>query len=179
MGRRGDAVVGENRVTRPVRNRGRKRGATEAAASVTAMDVTIHSSFLPQRRRPPEAALAFYRDAPRLRGPRRRLGTAGMRWDHHGPSRPARPARRSWLAPLAAYPGLTDDERSHHRRSEMMAKGTYATILLATRDLDGTFTQVQATDAEVVQEPTEQPYGVRDCAFRDPAGNMVRIQEVR
>ena len=62
---------------------------------------------------------------------------------------------------------------------EMMAKGTYAIILLATKDLDGTFERVQASGAEVVQEPIEQPYGVRDCAFRDPAGNLVRIQELR
>jgi uncharacterized glyoxalase superfamily protein PhnB len=62
--------------------------------------------------------------------------------------------------------------------AEMMAKGTYAVILLATKDLDATFERVQAT-ADVVQEPTEQPYGVRDCAVRDPAGNLVRIQELR
>ena len=60
-----------------------------------------------------------------------------------------------------------------------MAKGTYGWILLATKDLDGTFERVQASDAEVVQEPTEQPYGVRECAFRDPAGNLIRIQELR
>jgi predicted enzyme related to lactoylglutathione lyase len=74
-------------------------------------------------------------------------------------------------------PGITDDER--RTITEMMAKGTYAGILLATKDLDATFDRVQASSAEVVQEPTEQPYGVRDCAFRDPAGNLVRIQELR
>ena len=61
----------------------------------------------------------------------------------------------------------------------MMAKGTYGWILLATKDVDGTFEQVQARGAEVVQEPAEQPYGVRDCAVRDPAGNLIRIQELR
>jgi predicted enzyme related to lactoylglutathione lyase len=68
----------------------------------------------------------------------------------------------------------------------MMAMGTYAMLLLATKDLDGTFEQLQAGDAEVVQEPTEvvqepteQPNEVRDCAFRDPAGNLIRIQELR
>jgi uncharacterized glyoxalase superfamily protein PhnB len=136
------------------------------------MDVTIHSSFLPHD--DPEAALAFYRDALGFEV-RADVGYGGMRWITMGP--PGQPGTSIVLAPLAAYPGLTDDER--RTIAEMMAKGTYATILLATRDLDGTFTQVQATDAEVVQEPTEQPYGVRDCAFRDPAGNMVRIQEVR
>ncbi len=81
------------------------------------------------------------------------------------------------LYPPTATPGLTDDER--RTIVEMMAKGTFATLLLATHDLDGTFDKVQSGDVDVVQEPTEQPYGVRDCALRDPAGNMVRIQEVR
>jgi predicted enzyme related to lactoylglutathione lyase len=61
----------------------------------------------------------------------------------------------------------------------MMAEGSYARIILATKDLDGTFARLQASGADVVQEPTEQPYGVRDCAFRDPAGNLIRINELR
>src|SRR3954453_352500 len=81
------------------------------------------------------------------------------------------------LPPPAASPGLTDEER--RTIAEMMAKGTFASINLATNDLDGTFERLQAGDAEVVQEPTEQPYGVRDCAFRDPAGNLIRINERR
>jgi predicted enzyme related to lactoylglutathione lyase len=81
------------------------------------------------------------------------------------------------LYPPAAAPGVTDDER--RTIAEMMAKGTYASINLATKDLDGTFERLQAGDAEVVQEPVEQPYGVRDCAFRDPSGNLIRIQELR
>ena len=81
------------------------------------------------------------------------------------------------LAPPSANPGLTDDEK--RTIAEMMAKGTYATLLLATKDLDGTFERLQASDADIVQEPTQQPWGVRDCALRDPAGNMVRIFEVR
>ena len=73
--------------------------------------------------------------------------------------------------------GITDDER--RTIAEMMAKGTYAGINLATADLDGTFDQLQAGGAEVVQEPpTAQPWGVRDRAFRDPAGNMIRIFEI-
>ena len=80
------------------------------------------------------------------------------------------------LYPPTATPGLTEDER--RTIAEMMAKGTYASINLATTDLDGTFERLQASDAEVVQEPTDQPYGIRDCSFRDPAGNLVRIQEV-
>ena len=81
------------------------------------------------------------------------------------------------LEPPAADPGVTDDER--RTIAEMMAKGTYARILLATKDLDGVFERLQASGADVVQEPTEQPYGVRDCAFRDPAGNLIRISELR
>jgi predicted enzyme related to lactoylglutathione lyase len=98
-----------------------------------------------------------------------------MRWIVVGPA--DQPGTSILLAPPGVDPGITDDERG--TIAEMMAKGTYGWILLATKDLDGTFEQVQAANAEVVQEPTEQPYGVRDCAFRDPAGNMVRIQELR
>ena len=81
------------------------------------------------------------------------------------------------MHPPAVDPGITDEER--RTIVEMMAKGTYASINLAAADLDGTFERLQASDAEVVQEPTDQPYGVRDCAFRDPAGNLIRIQELR
>jgi predicted enzyme related to lactoylglutathione lyase len=98
-----------------------------------------------------------------------------MRWITVGPQ--DEPATSILLAPPAADPGITDDER--RTIAEMMAKGTYGWILLATADLNGTFEKVQAAGAEVVQEPIEQPYGVRDCAFRDPAGNLVRIQELR
>ena len=135
------------------------------------MDITIHSSMLPQD--DPDAALAFYRDTLgfEVRGD---VGYGGMRWITVGP--PGQPTSVV-LYPPTATPGLTDDER--RTIAEMMAKGTYATILLATEDLDATFERLAATDAEVVQEPTEQPYGVRDCALRDPAGNMVRIQELR
>ena len=136
------------------------------------MDVTIHSSFLPHN--DPDAALAFYRDALGFEI-RMDVGYNGKRWITVGP--PGQPNTNIVLSPADASPGLTEDER--RVIAEMMAKGTYATIVLATKDLDDTFERVQASDAEVVQEPTEQPYGVRDCAFRDPAGNMVRIQEVR
>lgn len=138
---------------------------------MTGMDITIHSSFLPQN--DPEAALAFYRDALGFEV-RLDVGYEGMRWITVGP---VGQSTSIVLYPPQASPGLTDDEK--RAIEEMMAKGTYASVLLATKDLDGTFEKVQATDAEVVQEPTEQPYGVRDCAFRDPAGNMVRIQEMR
>ena len=136
------------------------------------MNLTIHSSFLPHT--DPEASLAFYRDTLGFEV-RLDVGYEGMRWITVGPV--DQPGTSILLAPPAADPGVTEDER--RTITEMMAKGTYGWILLATKDLDGTFDKLQATDAEVVQEPTEQPYGVRDCAFRDPAGNMVRIQEAR
>jgi catechol 2,3-dioxygenase-like lactoylglutathione lyase family enzyme len=136
------------------------------------MDITIHTTVLPHD--DPDASLAFYRDILGFEV-RTDVGTGTMRWITVGPV--DQPETSILLAPPAADPGITADER--RTIAEMMAKGTYGWILLATRDLDGTFEKVQATDAEVVQEPTEQPYGVRDCAFRDPAGNMVRIQELR
>jgi catechol 2,3-dioxygenase-like lactoylglutathione lyase family enzyme len=136
------------------------------------MDITIHSTFLPHD--DPDAALAFYRDTLGFEV-RLDVGYEGLRWITVGP--PDQPSTAIVLHPPAADPGITEDER--RTITEMMAKGTYAGILLATKDLDGTFGRLQAGDAEVVQEPTEQPYGVRDCAFRDPAGNLVRIQELR
>ena len=136
------------------------------------MDITIHSSFLPHD--DPDAALAFYRETLGFEV-RNDVGYKGMRWITVGPS--DQPGTSIVLHPPAATPGITDDERQ--AIAEMMAKGTYAGINLATTDLDGTFARLQAGAAEVVQEPTEQPYGVRDCAFRDPAGNLIRIQELR
>jgi uncharacterized glyoxalase superfamily protein PhnB len=136
------------------------------------MDITIHSSFLPHN--DPDAALAFYRDTLGFEV-RNDVGYSGMRWITVGPT--DQPGTSIVLYPPAATPGINDDER--RTIAEMMAKGTYATLLLATKDLDGTFEGLQAGDAEVVQEPTEQPYGVRDCAVRDPAGNLIRIQELR
>jgi catechol 2,3-dioxygenase-like lactoylglutathione lyase family enzyme len=136
------------------------------------MDLTIHTTVLPHT--DPDASVAFYRDILDFEV-RTDFGQGTMRWITVGPV--SQPGTSILLAPPAADPGVTEDER--RTITEMMAKGTYGWIMLATSDLDGTFDKVQATDAEVVQEPTEQPYGVRDCAFRDPAGNMVRIQEVR
>jgi catechol 2,3-dioxygenase-like lactoylglutathione lyase family enzyme len=139
---------------------------------VTSMDITIHASSLPHD--DPEASLAFYRDGLGFEV-RTDVGSGKMRWITVGP--PGQPDTSILLSPPAIDPGITDDER--RTIAEMMAKGTYGWILLATRDLDGTFERLQAGDAEVVQEPTEQPYGIRDCAFRDPAGNLIRIQELR
>jgi catechol 2,3-dioxygenase-like lactoylglutathione lyase family enzyme len=139
---------------------------------MTAMDITIHHTFLPHD--DPEASLAFYRDTLGFEV-RNDVGYGGKRWITVGPA--GQRGTSVVLYPPDADPGVTDDER--RTITEMMAKGTYAAIILATEDLDGTFERLQAGDAEVVQEPTEQPYGVRDCAFRDPAGNLVRIQELR
>lgn len=139
---------------------------------MTAMDITIHQTYLPHD--DPEAALAFYRDTLGFEV-RNDVGYNGMRWITVGPT--GQPDTSIVLYPPGADPGITDDER--RTITEMMAKGTYAGINLATSDLDSTFERLQAGDAEVVQEPVEQPYGVRDCAFRDPAGNLIRIQELR
>jgi catechol 2,3-dioxygenase-like lactoylglutathione lyase family enzyme len=136
------------------------------------MEITIHNTFLPQD--DPDAALRFYRDALGFEV-RNDVGYEGMRWITVGP--PGQPDTSIVLYPPGSDPGVTDDER--RTIAEMMAKGTFAMVVLGTRDLDATFARLQATDAEVVQEPIDQPYGVRDCAFRDPAGNMVRIQELR
>ncbi|MDF3340680.1 VOC family protein [Mycolicibacterium septicum] len=134
-------------------------------------DIKIHNTFLPHE--DPEASLAFYRD---VLGFEVRLDVGGgkMRWITVGPV--GQPDTSIVLHPPAADPGITDDER--RLIAEMMAKGTYSIIVLATKDLDATFEKLQATDTEIVQEPTDQPYGVRDCAVRDPAGTMIRIQEL-
>jgi uncharacterized glyoxalase superfamily protein PhnB len=136
------------------------------------MDITIHSTFLPHDG--PDASLAFYRDTLGFEV-RNDVAYGGMHWITVGPA--DQPGTSIVLHPPAADPGITDDGR--RTTAEMMAKGTYAAINLATKDLDGTFERVQASGAEVVQEPTEQPYGVRDCAVRDPAANLIRIQELR
>ncbi len=134
------------------------------------MDINIHATFLPHD--DAEAALAFYRDTLGFEL-RNDVGYNGMRWLTVGP--PGQPEVNIVLHPPGADPGITDEERKVI--AEMMAKGTYASIMFATPDLDGTFEKLQASDTEIVQEPTNQEWGSRDCAVRDPAGNMVRIQE--
>jgi uncharacterized glyoxalase superfamily protein PhnB len=135
------------------------------------MDLTIFQTLLPHD--DAEASLAFYRDTLGFEV-RNDVEYGGMHWLTLGP--PGQPGTSIVLYPLAAAPGVTDDER--RTIAEMMAKGSFASINLATSDLDGAFERLQAGDAEVVQEPTDQPYGVRDCAFRDPAGTLIRIQEL-
>jgi len=138
---------------------------------VIVMDITIQSSFLPQD--DPDAALVFYRDILGFEV-RNDVGYGGVRWITVGP--PGQPGTSIVLYPPSATPGVTEDEQ--RTIAEMMAKGTYGIITMATKDLDGTFERLQASDAEIVQEPTEQPYGVRDCAIRDPAGNLIRINQL-
>lgn len=134
------------------------------------MDLTIHYTFLPHT--DPEASLAFYRDTLGFEV-RNDVGYGDMRWITVGPA--GQPTTSIVLNPPAADPGLTDDER--RTIAELMAKGSFGSVVLATDDVDSAFAAVEASGAEVAQEPTDQPYGVRDCAFRDPAGNMVRIQQ--
>ena len=148
-----------------------KKPRRVAASSVLGMDINIHTTFLPQD--DPEAAIRFYRDTLGFEL-RNDVGYNDLHWLTVGPA--DQPEVNIVLYPPGSDPGITDDER--RTITEMMAKGTYGWILLATADLDGTFEKVQANAAEVVQEPTEQPYGVRDCAVRDPAGNLIRIQEL-
>ena len=135
------------------------------------MDITIHTTVLPHQ--DPEESLSFYRDVLGFEV-RTDVGKGKMRWITVGPT--GQPDTSILLAPPAVDPGITEDEK--RTIAEMMAKGTYGWILLATKDLDGTFEQLQAGGAEVVQEPIDQPYGLRDCAFRDPAGNLVRVQQL-
>jgi catechol 2,3-dioxygenase-like lactoylglutathione lyase family enzyme len=136
------------------------------------MGITIYSTFLPHD--DPDASLAFYRDTLGFEV-RQDVEYGGRHWITVGPA--DQPGTSIVLYPPAASPGVTDDER--RTIAEMMAKGSYARIILATTDLDGVFERLQASGADVVQEPTEQPYGIRDCAFRDPAGNEIRITGLR
>lgn len=136
------------------------------------MNLTIQSSFLPHL--DPEASLAFYRDVLGFEV-RLDVGAGTMRWITVGPV--DQPDTSIVLAPPAVDPGVTDEER--RVITEMIAKGTYTMLSLSTPDLDGTFEQLQASGAEIVQEPIDQPYGVRDCAVRDPAGTLVRINQQR
>jgi catechol 2,3-dioxygenase-like lactoylglutathione lyase family enzyme len=136
------------------------------------MNLSIAASFLPHD--DPDASVAFYRDTLGFEI-RNDVGYAGKRWITVGP--PDQPGTSIVLYPPGVDPGITDDER--RTITEMMAKGTFGIITLATPDLDGAFERLQAGDAEVVQEPTDQPYGIRDCAVRDPSGNLIRINQLR
>lgn len=134
------------------------------------MTTFIHSSFLPFT--DADASLAFYRDRLGFEV-RNDVGYGDMRWITVGP--PGQPDTSIVLQPPVTDPGVTDTER--RAIEEMMAKGSFAGIVLAAEDLDALFDRLQAGDVEIVQEPIDQDWGVRDCAVRDPAGNMIRIQQ--
>jgi len=136
------------------------------------MDITIHSTFLPQDN--PEASLAFYRDVLGFEV-RNDVAYGGNRWITVGPK--GKPDTSIVLYPPGATPGVTEAEK--RTVAEMMAKGTFAMLLLGATDLDAVFQRMQERDAEIVQEPIDQPYGVRDFGVRDPAGNMIRVQQLK
>jgi uncharacterized glyoxalase superfamily protein PhnB len=137
------------------------------------MEISIHYAFLPQT--DPDATLAFYRDTLGFEV-RQDVDYNGLRWLTVGPA--GQPGTSVVLHPPALDPGITDEERQ--TILQLIAKGSYGSALtLATDDLDGLFKRLVDSGADVLQEPMEQPYGVRDCAFRDPTGNLLRINEVR
>jgi len=136
------------------------------------MDITIHSSFLPHL--DPDASVAFYRDALGFEV-RLDVGYEQMRWITVGP--PNQPSTAIVLHPAGVGNDVSDQEREF--LLALIAKGSYFGVNLASPNLDATFAAVEAAGADIVQEPIEQDYGVRDAAFRDPAGNLIRIQETK
>lgn len=134
------------------------------------MALTIHSSFLPHT--DPDAALVFYRDTLGFEV-RLDVGHGAWRWITVGPH--GQPDTAIVLHPPMAQPGLTDEEKA--LLLDLIAKGTYFGVNLASEDLDGTFALLAERGAEIVQEPMGQPYGIRDGAVRDPSGNLIRIQQ--
>ena len=136
------------------------------------MTISIHETFLPQN--DPEASLRFYRGLLgfEIRGD---VDLHGFRWITVGPTRQSDIS--IVLYPIETAPGLTEDERQ--AVAQMMRKGTFASLNLATTDLDAVFTRLRDAGAEILQEPTDHDYGIRDCAVRDPAGNLLRIQQAR
>jgi catechol 2,3-dioxygenase-like lactoylglutathione lyase family enzyme len=140
-------------------------------SSVGGMNITIHASFLPHL--DAEASAVFYRD---VLGFEIRMDVGGgrMRWITVGPE--GQPDTAIVLTPPAVDPGISEDERA--TILELMAKGSFGGIVLSTPDVDAAFAEIEGRGADVVQEPIDQPYGIRDCAFRDPAGNMIRLQQI-
>ncbi|WP_024357726.1 VOC family protein [Leucobacter chironomi] len=135
------------------------------------MKINIHVTFLPHT--DPDASLAFYRDVLGF-DVRNDVGYEDMRWITVGP--PNQPDTSIVLTPPAIDPGLTDDERRVVR--ELVAKGAYASVVFATDELQPLFEKVEASGVDVLQEPMDQDWGARDFAFRDPAGNTVRVQQL-
>jgi predicted enzyme related to lactoylglutathione lyase len=121
-----------------------------------------------------DKALAFYHDVLGFEV-RSDVSFEGMRWVTVGP--PAQPDVQILLYPPNAHPGATHADKE--AIADLMAKGLLGQLVFATDNCDATFEHIQASGAEVMQEPIDMPYGVRDCAFRDPAGNMVRFAQPR
>ncbi|MBS1897682.1 MULTISPECIES: VOC family protein [unclassified Microbacterium] len=135
------------------------------------MDITINASFLPHT--DAEESLRFYRDVLGWEL-RKDVGYQQMRWLTVGPAN--QPDTSIVLTPPAVDPGISEDER--RTILELMAKGSFGGVVLATQNVDAAFAEIESRGGDVVQEPIDQPYGIRDCAFRDPAGNMIRLQQV-
>ncbi|GAB3657458.1 VOC family protein [Glycomyces tarimensis] len=121
-----------------------------------------------------DKALAFYRDVLGLEV-RNDVAFEGMRWVTVGP--PSQPDVNIVLEPPVADPNASPADKE--AMTELLAKGLLRGLIFRTDDCDATFERIAASGAEVLQEPTDQPYGVRDCAFRDPSGNMLRFNQPR
>lgn len=119
-----------------------------------------------------DAAIAFYRDALGFEV-RSDVNSEYGRWVTIGS--PSQPDVHIVLEPPAADPGTSPADRE--LLLDLLAKGLLRGVNLSTTDLDATFERLQASGAEVLQEPMDQPWGDRDCAFRDPAGNLIRINQ--
>ncbi|MGW6980863.1 VOC family protein [Streptomyces sp. NPDC054932] len=136
------------------------------------MDINLSQCFIAVDDH--DKAIAFYRDTLGLEV-RNDVGFEGMRWVTVGS--PAQPDVEIVLEPPLADPGASPADRQ--AMAELLAKGMLRGVIFSTDDVDATFERIRAAGAEVVQEPVDQPYGVRDCAFRDPAGNMIRFNQPR
>ncbi|HEU4425911.1 MAG TPA: VOC family protein [Pilimelia sp.] len=136
------------------------------------MDIKLSQCFIPVDDH--DKALAFYRDVLGLEV-RNDVGFEGMRWVTVGS--PSQPDVEIVLEPPVADPNATPADKE--AAAELLAKGLLRGVIFRTDDCDATFERIRAGGGEVLQEPVDQPYGVRDCAFRDPAGNMLRFNQPR
>jgi len=119
-----------------------------------------------------DKAIAFYRDVLGLEV-RLDVGYEGMRWVTVGS--PDQPDVNIVLEPPLADPNASSADKE--AMAELLAKGLLRGVIFTTDDCDATFEHIRASGADVLQEPIDQPYGVRDCAFRDPSGNMLRFNQ--
>jgi catechol 2,3-dioxygenase-like lactoylglutathione lyase family enzyme len=136
------------------------------------MDLKVQNSFL--KVADPDKAIAFYRDALGFEV-RNDVGYGDLRWVTVGP--PSQPDVSIVLEPPVADPGTTDADRT--AIGDLLAKGLLGGLVLTTADLGRTFEHVEASGADVVQEPMGQDWGVRDFAVRDPSGNLIRIGQAK